>query len=159
MSTVTVNGLLAARAADVWRLLADLPARPGRFTGTSAVEVLTPGPFAPGTAWRETRSRPDGTALVEEFVVLVAEPSRRLVLASPGVGADYRIDWTLREVRRREGRRTAVRLTQEAVPTAPFGRAVALLLGGLAARAVEGALRRDLADLAAVLGAPTREAA
>ena len=39
------------------------------------------------------------------------------------------------------------------MPTAPYGRVVALLLGGLAARAVEGALRRDLADLAVAAGA------
>ncbi|MCM0674493.1 SRPBCC family protein [Micromonospora phytophila] len=158
MSTVAVTEFVEAHAADLWRLLTDLTARTGRSVA-NPVEVLTPGGFGPGTAWRETRTRPDGTALVEEFVVVEAEPPRRLVLSSPGAGVDYRVTWTLRPVERRRRGCTAVTVEQEAVPTAPYGRVVALLLGGLAARAVEGALRRDLADLAAAATARDAEAA
>ena len=78
---------------------------------------------------------------------------QRLVLCSSGTGADYRITWSLRPVRRRRRGCTAITVTHEAVPTAPYGRVVALLLGGLAARAVEAALWRDLADIAAAAGA------
>lgn len=70
---------------------------------------------------------------------------------------DYRITWTLRSVERRRRARTAVTVEQEAEVTAAYGRLVTFLLGGLAARAVESALRRDLADLARALpstGAP-----
>ncbi|MEU5949843.1 SRPBCC family protein [Micromonospora sp. NPDC047465] len=157
MSTVAVTEFVEAHDADLWRLLTDLTTRTRRFTGP--VEVLTPGAFGPGTAWREARSQPDGTALVEEFVVIEAEPPRRLVLGSRGAGVDYRITWTLRPVERRRRGCTAVTVEQEAVPTAPYGRVVALLLGGLAARAVERALRQDLADLAAAAATGTAEAA
>lgn len=109
--------------------------------------------------WRETRSQPDGTALVEEFLVIEAEPPRRLVLGSRGAGVDYRITWALRPVERRRRGCTAVTVEQEAVPTAPYSRVVALLLGGLAARAVERALRQDLADLAAAAATNATEAA
>ncbi|MGS2613089.1 SRPBCC family protein [Micromonospora sp. LZ34] len=149
MSTVAVTEFIEAHAVDVWRLLTDLRLRTARTGAAGPVELLTSGGFGPGTAWRESRRQPDGSALVEEFVVVEAEPPRRLVLSSPGAGVDYRITWTLREVERRRRGCTAVTVEQEAVPTAPYGRVVALLLGGLAARAVEGALRRDLADLAA----------
>ncbi len=145
MATVAVNGLVPAQAADLWRVLTDLPRR---FPAGGPIEVLTPGAFGPGTAWRETRTRPDGSALVEEFVVLAAEPPRRLVLGSPGDGVDYRITWTLRDVRRRRRRYAAVRVTVQALPAAPSGRAVALLLGGLAVRAAEKVLRQDIAALA-----------
>ncbi|MET7876828.1 SRPBCC family protein [Micromonospora profundi] len=148
MSTVTVSGLIEAHAVDVWRLLIDLPGRAERLTVAGPVELLTPGPFGPGTAWREERAQPGGGTLTEEFLVVEALAPQRLVLCSSGAGADYRITWTLRPVRRRRRARTAVTITQEAVPTDPYGRVVALLLGGLAARAVEVALRRDLADLA-----------
>ena len=148
MSTVTVSGLIEAHAVDVWRLLTDLPGRAARPTVAGPVELLTPGPFGPGTAWREERAQPGGGTLIEEFLVVEALAPQRLVLCSSGAGADYRITWTLRPVRRRRRARTAVTITQEAVPTDPYGRVVALLLGGLAARAVEVALRRDLADLA-----------
>ncbi|SCE74161.1 Polyketide cyclase / dehydrase and lipid transport [Micromonospora viridifaciens] len=148
MPTVAVTQLIEASAVDVWRLLVDLPARADWLSTVGAVELLTPGRLAPGTTWRETRLRPDGSAQAEDFVVLEVVPSRRLVLSSPGIGVDYRITWTLRTVRRRCRAHTAVTVRQEATPTAPYGRVVALLFGGLAARAVEAAFRRDLADLA-----------
>ncbi|WDZ85662.1 SRPBCC family protein [Micromonospora cathayae] len=152
MSTVSVTGFVEASAEDVWRLLTELSARTDRLATAHRVEVLTPGPFGAGTAWRETRVRPDGGRLDEEYLVVAAEPPDRLVLASPGIGVDYRITWSLRTVHRRGRTRTAVTVTQEAVPTAPYGRVLALLFGGLAARTVERALRQDLADLAAALG-------
>jgi uncharacterized protein YndB with AHSA1/START domain len=148
MSTVTVTQFIEAPAVDLWRLLVDLPVRADWLSTVGAVELLTPGPLAAGTAWRETRTRPDGGAQAEEFVVLEAVPPRRLVLASSGPGASYRTIWTLRTAQRRRRDCTAVTVRQEAVPTGPYGRFVALFFGGLAARAVEGAFRRDLADLA-----------
>ncbi|PWU50188.1 polyketide cyclase [Micromonospora sp. S4605] len=153
MSTVSVTEFIEAHAVDVWRLLADPRLRTARTGAAGTVELLTDGGFGPGAAWRETRRQPDGSALVEEFLVVEAEPPRRLVLNSPGAGVDYQITWTLREVERRGRGCTEVTVAQEAAPTRPYGRVVALLLGGLAARAVEGALRRDLADLAAAAAA------
>ncbi|MFU8874918.1 SRPBCC family protein [Micromonospora sp. SL4-19] len=156
MSTVAVTELIEASAADLWRLLIDLPARADWLSTVGAVEVLTPGRLAPGTTWRETRAQPDGGAQAEEFVVVEAVPARRLVLLSPGIGVNYRITWTLRTVRRRCRACTAVTVRQEAMPTAPSGRLLALLFGGLAARAVEGAFRRDLADLAGAARPPAQ---
>lgn len=149
MSTVSVNGLVAAPAGELWRVLTDL----SRLrSGGRPVRPLTTGPFGPGTSWREDRTRPDGGTMTEEFVVLAAEPPRRLVLGSPGEGVDYRITWALRDVRRRGRRHTSVTVTVRAQPAAPAGRALAFLLGGLAARAAEQVLRQDLAVLAAEAG-------
>ncbi|MEU7654734.1 SRPBCC family protein [Micromonospora taraxaci] len=152
MSTVAVTRIIEADAVDVWRLLTDLPGRTARLTAAGPIEVLTPGPFGPGTAWREERAQPGGGTSSEEFLVVEAFAPQRLVLCSSGAGVDYRITWSLRPVRRRRRGGTAITVTQEAVPIDPYGRVVALLLGGLAARAVEVALRRDLADLAAAAG-------
>ncbi|WP_018909267.1 SRPBCC family protein [Salinispora arenicola] len=143
MSRVTVTRTIEAHVSDVWRLLTDVTVRTGRG------QVLTTGEFGPGTAWREVRSQPDGSALVEEFVVVAAEPPHRLVLSSPGTEVDYRVTWTLCPARRRGQCGTVVTVTQEAIASTVFGRIVTFLLGGLAARAVERALRRDLVELAA----------
>ncbi|MFI9642802.1 SRPBCC family protein [Micromonospora sp. NPDC051925] len=151
MSTVAVTAFIEAPAVDVWALLTDLPVRVDWLCTVSAVELLTPGQLGPGTAWRETRTRPDGGDQVEEFVVLAAEPPHRLVLSSPGTGVDYRITWTLRTVQRRRRGCTAVTVEHQAVPTGPYGRMLALLFGGLAARTVEGAIRRDLTALEAAV--------
>lgn len=157
MSTVTVTEFIEAQDVDVWRLLTDLPGRAGWLSAVGAVDVLTPGDLRPGTAWRETRVRPDGAAEPEEFVVVEAVAPERLVLTSRGTGADYRVTWTLRTAERRRRGCTEVTVAQEAMPTARYGRMLALILGGLAARAVESALRRDLADLARAVE-PTRSA-
>ncbi|MFU8854960.1 SRPBCC family protein [Micromonospora sp. SL1-18] len=157
MSTVTVTECIEAQDVDVWRLLTDLPGRAGWLAAVGTVDVLTPGDLRPGTAWRETRVRPDGAAEPEEFVVVEVVAPERLVLSSRGAGADYRVTWTLRTVARRRRCCTEVTVEQEAVPSARYGRMLALILGGLAARAVESALRRDLADLARA-AEPTRSA-
>ncbi|MEG3636166.1 SRPBCC family protein [Micromonospora palythoicola] len=148
MSTVAVNGVVAASAADLWRVLTDLSR-----CGDRPVRLLTPGTFGPGTSWREIRRRPGGGTMAEDFVVLAAEPPRRLVLGSPGDGVDYRITWTLRDIRRRGRRCASVTVTVRAQPAAVTGRALALLLGGLAARAAERVLRQDIAALAAAASA------
>lgn len=150
MSTVTVTRLVHASASDVWRVLTELSARDERLTGVHSLEVLTDGPVTVGTIWRETRRQPDGSDFLEEFQVVEAVPPRRLMLASRGIGVDYRITYTLTPAdsphRQSE---TAVTVVQDAIPAVAWGRMLALLFGGLAARAVEGAIRNDLAELAA----------
>jgi len=151
MSTVAVTRLIDAPATHVWRVFTDLPARSGWLSTVEAIEVITPGPFGPGTAWRETRTMPDGTPVTEEFHVERVQPPERFTVTSPGIGASYRTSYTFTsvEVGRHRGR-TLVTVVQEGTPVGPYGRLLALVFGGLAARTVEGALRRDLADLAAV---------
>ncbi|MET8147473.1 SRPBCC domain-containing protein [Actinoplanes sp. NPDC049668] len=150
MSTVEVTRLVEAPVAAVWRVFTDLPGRRGWLSTVSAVEVLTPGPFRAGTVWRETRTMADGGEITEEFHVEECVVPERFVVASPGIGAEYRMTYTFVAVtagRHRGG--TMVAVVQDGTPTAPAGRFLALVFGGLAARTVEGALRRDLDDLAA----------
>jgi hypothetical protein len=150
MSTVAVTRLINAPPLRVWRVFTDLRARTGRLSTVDAAEVLTPPPFGPGTVWRETRTTPDGTKVTEEFHVEEAIPFHRFTVTSPGIGANYRTTYTFTsvEVGRHRGA-TLVTVVQEGSPTTPYGRLLALVFGGLAARAVEGALRQDLIDLAA----------
>ncbi|MBQ1024389.1 SRPBCC family protein [Micromonospora sp. C95] len=156
MSTVAVNGVVAASAAELWRVLTDLSRS---RCGDRPVQLLTPGPLGPGTSWRELRTRPGGGVMAEEFVVLAAEPPRRLVLGSPGAGVDYRITWALRDFHRRGRRYASVTVTVRVQPAAATTRALALLLGGLAVRAAERVLRQDIAALAAAASAHHADAA
>lgn len=150
MSTVAVTRLVEAPIADVWRVFTDLSGRFGRLSTVIAVEVRTRGAFGAGTMWRETRTMADGAEITEEFEVSECVAGERFVVESPGIGAEYRMTYTFVPVL--EGRHrgaTMVTVVQEGTPTAPTGRFLALVFGGLAARTVEGALRRDLDDLAA----------
>lgn len=149
MSTVAVTRLIDAPPARVWRVFTDLPARVDWLSSVVAVEVRSAEPFGVGTVWRETRTTPDGLPVTEEFHVEAVTPGVRFTVTSPGIEASYRTTYcfTAVEVGRHRGR-TLVTVTQEGTPTSPYGRLLALVFGGLAARAIEGALRQDLADLA-----------
>jgi hypothetical protein len=151
MSTVAVTRLITSPVAEVWRVFTDLPSRRRWLSTVTRVELLTPGPFGAGTVWRETRMMADHAAITEEFRVRECVIPERFVVASPGIGADYRMTYTFVPViegRHRGG--TMVTVIQDGNPTAPAGRLLALVFGGLAARTLEGTLRRDLDDLAAV---------
>jgi hypothetical protein len=151
MSTVAVTRLVEAPVHAVWSVFTDLPRRCEWLSTVTEVELLTPGPFGAGTVWRETRTMADGAEITEEFRVRESVVPEKFVVASPGIGADYRMTYTfvpVLEGRHRGG--TMVTVVQDGAPTAPAGRFLALVFGGLAARTVEGALRRDLDDLAAV---------
>jgi uncharacterized protein YndB with AHSA1/START domain len=150
MSTVAVTRLVEAPVATVWRVFTDLPSRCAWLSTVTGVQMLTARAFGAGTVWRETRTMADGAEITEEFRVIECVVPERFVVASPGIGADYRMTYTFVPVvegRHRGG--TMVTVVQDGTPTAPAGRFLALVFGGLAARTVEGALRRDLDDLAA----------
>ncbi|GAA2551182.1 hypothetical protein GCM10010435_21730 [Winogradskya consettensis] len=150
MSTVAVTRLIEAPVVTVWRVFTDLPRRREWLSTVTRVDMLTQGPFGRGTVWRETRTMADGGEVTEEFRVRECAIPERFVVASPGLGADYRMTYSFTPViegRHRGG--TMVTVVQDGSPTAPAGRLLALVFGGLAARTVEGALRRDLDDLAA----------
>lgn len=151
MSTVVVTRLIDAPVAAVWQVFTDLSRRREWLTAVTRVEVRSHGPFGAGTVWRETRGMADGGEVTEEFRVRECEVPVKFVVTSPGIGADYRMSYSFVPVmsgRHRGG--TMVTVVQDGTPTAPAGRILALIFGGLAAETAEGALRRDLDDLAAV---------
>ena len=149
MSTVAVSRLVDAPVHDVWRTFTDLGGRCGWMSTVNRVELLTRGEFGTGTVWRESRTMVDGDEVTEEFRVRECVAGERFVVASPGIGADYRMTYTFTTVDHgKHSGGTMVTVVQDGAPTARGGRFLALVFGGLAALTVEGALRRDLDDLA-----------
>ena len=156
MSTVTVTYAVEAPVGRVWQVFTDLPARVGWLTSVVDVAVDSAGPFDVGTSWRETRMLAGGERVTEEFHVTECRPYECCVIASPGVGADYRMTYTFADA---PGAATVVSAVQEGGPIRPGGRLLVTVLGGLAARTSEGALRQDLADLATAAARPAGAAA
>jgi uncharacterized protein YndB with AHSA1/START domain len=150
MSTVAATRIIAAPVEVVWRVATDVAGRAGWLTAVRRADLRTPGPFRAGTIWAETRTIAGGDAVTEEFEVLEAAEPERFVVTSPGIGARYRMTYTFEPItsgRHRGG--TLVTVIQDGTPTAPAGRFLAWIFGGLAAETAEGALRQDLDDLAA----------
>jgi uncharacterized protein YndB with AHSA1/START domain len=161
MATVAVAQVVAARPGRVWALLTDLAGRRSWMSTVDDVEVVTVGEFATGTVWREERTIAGGARVTEEFRVSECRAPHCFVVSSPGSGATYRMTYTLTPIdvgRHRGG--TTVTIEQEGHASGPTGRVLELVLGGLAARTAEGALRQELADLArAAAGAADSEPA
>jgi uncharacterized protein YndB with AHSA1/START domain len=145
MSTVVATRLIDAPVERVWNVFTDLSGRAEWLSAIDSVELVGGPAFGAGTVWRETRPMPGGTPVTEEFRVERSDPPHGFTVTSPGVDAAYRMRYVF--AGRRGG--TAVTVTQEGGPTVPTGRLLSIVLGGLAARASEGALRQDLDDLAA----------
>ena len=117
--------------------------------GRRRSRCVTPGPFGAGTIWRETRALADGEPVTEEFRVTECEPASRFVVCSPGIGADYRMTYTLAPVRvgRHRGG-TMVTVVQEGARQRPDRPACSRWCSaGWPPVTVEGALRQELTDL------------
>jgi hypothetical protein len=156
MSTVAVTQVIDAPLAHVWAVVTDLPERVYWMSTIDDVDVVTDGPFGTGTVWRETRTMADGARVTEEFHVRECVEPYRFEVRSPGSGADYRMTYTLSPVdagRHRGG--TEVTIEQEGHARGPTGRVLEVVLGGLAARTAEGAMRQELVDLARAVTGPT----
>jgi hypothetical protein len=133
----------------VWQVFTDLADRPYWLSTVESVEIDDQTAFGTGTRWRETRRLMGGAFVTEELVVAELVTDQLCVIASPGVGADYRMTYTFApiEVGRLRGG-TAVSTCLEGIPQTMTSRFLSFFFGGLAARTVEGALREDLDALA-----------
>ncbi len=166
MSRVTRT--IAAPTSVVWEIFTDLTKRRTWLSEVERIEILTPGPFGPGTRWRETRrthearhqggatnhgdTRPGvkGRVVTEELVVTSAQPPTCLTMALAGSGSTSHLTYLFAPIEvgpHRGG--TTVTAIAEGRPQGRAGRFLAFVLGGLDARTVEGALRDELDSLAA----------
>ena len=55
MTTVTVSTQVAGPLEQVFRHFTDIEQAAKRVSGIRGIEMMTPGPFGPGTKWREIR--------------------------------------------------------------------------------------------------------
>ncbi len=160
MSRVTRT--IAAPRSVVWEVFTDLASRRTWLSEVERIEILTPGPFGPGTRWRETREpgrpashgdprpRGEGRVVTEELVVTSAQPPSCLTMALAGSGSTSHLTYLFAPIEvgpHRGG--TTVTAIVEGRPQGRAGRFLAFVLGGLDARTVEGALRDELDSLAA----------
>jgi uncharacterized membrane protein len=167
MNETVVERRIQAPADRVWQALTDLGGMPGLLSGVDRVEVLTEGPFAVGTRWRETR-RMLGRKATEEMYVTACEEPSRYVAEADAQGIHYVTEFRLTPEKtagetaeeaagepageaEKPKDTTLVRMVFSSRPPSGFTGLLAKAFGPIGARAVAKAVEKDLADVAAAV--------
>lgn len=131
----------------VWEVLTDLPAAPRHLSGVTSVEILTAGPYAVGTRWRETR-KVLGKEGTEEMTVTANDPLRSTEIEASSGGVSYRTTFTLSPV----GAVSTVltmEFTGRSGEQTGLARLAGTVFGALGMRITRKAMEQDLEDIAA----------
>jgi hypothetical protein len=139
---ITVEAVVAAPPEIVFAVAADVGGWPQVISAIEGIELLTPGPVAAGTRFRETR-RMFGRQATEEMTVAEHEPPRRFVLTAFNHGTAYRAEHLFAP----DGTGTRIELAFEGRPVTLAARLLAPL-GLLFVASLRRQLEGDLADLA-----------
>jgi hypothetical protein len=130
----------------VWEVVTDIRRAPEVLSGVVSVELMTDGPYALGTRWRETR-RMLGRETTEEMWVVANDPGRRTEVAASSSGTDYRTVFTLTP----DDGATELTVTFSGRTPEPSAvqRLTEKVFGRLGTAVVRKVLEQDLADIAA----------
>jgi uncharacterized membrane protein len=139
---LTVETTIRRPRDDVFAAFTDIPAAPQRITGIERVEPLSDGPFAPGYAWRETRTML-GKQVTERMEVTQADAPAHYRVESDSRGAHYVTDLTFEDA---GPDRTRVRMTFDGRPQSLSARLMSLF-GFAFARSFRKLLQKDLDDM------------
>lgn len=86
MPSFTLTQDIAAPVSAVYTVFTDLAGAGQRIQAIKKIEVLTPGPFAVGTKFRETRVM-FGREAVETMEITAVEPGKSYTVAAHSCGA------------------------------------------------------------------------
>lgn len=140
---IHVQQMIGASPDKVFAAITDLHAGGRWLPGCTKLEVLTSGPYAAGTRWRETR-KIYGREATEEFEVTKIEPPRVIELHCDGrKGSSGNVHYYFRYELDQMGQGTLLKLDGTIEPAGWFGRLMAPLLRG----AFQQALNKDHAAL------------
>ena len=138
---ITVRKQIDAPPERVFAAATDLANAPKRIEGITRMELLTPGPVATGTRFRETRVL-FGREATEELEVQGFEPPRRFSIGCDNHGCRYRTEFRFEP----SGEGTEVELRFEATPLTLVARVMSVLTRPLMGR-LASLCEKDLEDI------------
>lgn len=142
MKPIALEARVAAPLDRVFEAFTDFEHVPGRCSGITKIEMLTPGPARVGTRFRETRTM-FGTAATETMEITRLEPGRAYTLSCTSCGVRY--DSTLSF--RAEGGSTVVAQETTCQPISLGAKVFAPITGALMRRSMTKLMSKDLDDL------------
>ncbi len=161
--TLELSRRIDAPVAAVWEVLTDLSKAQERLSGVSALQIMTSGPYAVGTRWRETRTF-FGMTATEEMWVRHNDPLRSTVVEASHKGTDYSTRWQLTSLPRQSvssgagamAEATELHLTfTGSGPAGAVAEAAARVLGPVGLKVTRKAMEQDLDDIEAAASALT----
>jgi carbon monoxide dehydrogenase subunit G len=148
MKEIAVARIIDATPARVWEVLTDLEHAAQTLCGVLSVQVLTDGPSALGTRWRETRKM-FGRETSEELRVTDNDPVRRTQVRAESGGAAYVTEFVLTPLEGGTRTELQMRFGADLLSPSVVQRVAMKAFAGLATRATTKQLEQDLADIAA----------
>lgn len=144
--SITLEQRTMASPADVWEVLTDIGSAADVLRGVDKVELLTDGPYAVGTRWRETRTMM-GKSETQEMQVTEAEPPSRTVITAEAGGVHYTTVFTVTP----SGDGSLIRMEFAGEQESPglVSRVMWTVMGPLGARITKRVMADDLRDIAA----------
>lgn len=147
---------IKAPADKVWAVVSDIPGSAATLSGIDSVQMLTGGPYAEGTRWKETRTMMGRSETMELWVAQCEPPSpgrdggtrggSTTVKARQG-GADYTSRFALAE--RDGGTDLTLTFGAEVINPTRLSRIMMAVFGPIGMRITRKALAKDLAEIAA----------
>lgn len=142
-------------ADKVWAVISDIPGSAATLSSIDSIQMLTEGPYAEGTRWKETRTMLGRAETVEMWVSRCEPPSPAAAGGGSGSttvkalqgGADYTTRFALAE--RDGGTELTVTFGAEVVKPTRLSKVTMAVLGPIGMRMTRKALARDLAEIAA----------
>lgn len=138
---------IEATPEAVWEVITDLEHAQERLSQVTDLHIITTGPYALGTGWRETR-RMMGSSDTQELWVVENDPCRRTVTEARQGRTTYRSVLTMEPLEGGAATQLSVRFSAStAEPSALHGLAVTVV-GPLGKTLTQRALRTELHDIA-----------
>ncbi len=140
---IEVSASIVAQPHIVFGVMTGVERWPDFLRGIERVELLTPGPLAVGSKFRETRKM-YGREAAEEMSVALLDPPRRMDLIAENHGARYLVVHELQA----EGNGTRLTLHFGATPLTLAAR-IFVVIGFLFVGSIRRQLQQDLDDVKA----------
>jgi carbon monoxide dehydrogenase subunit G len=130
----------------VYQAMTDFANAPKIIPGITRVEMLTPGPVAVGTKFKETRKM-FGKESTETMEVVALEPNRRVALGAESCGVRFRSDFTFSP----EGSGTRIDFEMNAQNVSTMARIIGPIMGWMMKSAMRRCIMSDLDAMAKAL--------
>ncbi|SOC57266.1 SRPBCC family protein [Ornithinimicrobium cerasi] len=145
---VELSRRIQAPPAAVWEVLTDLDRAQERLSQVTHLHVITDGPYALGTRWRETR-RMMGASDTQEMTVVENDPLRSTTTEAVDGGTRYRTTLLLEPLEESGATLLSVRFSADVADPNRLQRLALRVVGPLGLKLTEKSLRTELDDIAA----------